>query len=60
MESNTEQIRGRFLKTALANAAPFGITASIMIGVVSLLTPFSVAENRMVMYVLLNYFTRDM
>lgn len=53
MESNTEQIRGRFLKTALANAAPFGITASIMIGVVSLLTPFSVAENRMVMYVLL-------
>lgn len=52
-ESNTQRIKGRFLNTALANAAPFGLTVSIMIGVLSLLAPFTVSENRMMMYVLL-------
>lgn len=53
MESNTKQISGKFLDAALSNAAPFGITASIMIGAISLLMPFTAPENRMVMYVLL-------
>lgn len=53
LESDTRRIRGSFLKTALANALPFGVTAAGMIAAVSLASPFAPAENRTVMYLLL-------
>ncbi len=53
LESDTRRIRGSFLKTALAHAAPFGIVAATMIAVISLTAPFSAEENRTVMYLLL-------
>ena len=53
LESDTRRIRGSFLKTALANALPFGGTAAGMIAAVSLVSPFTPAENRTVMYLLL-------
>ena len=46
-------MKGRFLKTALSGAAPFGAAVTIMIAVVSLVSPFSEAENRTLMYLLL-------
>lgn len=53
LESNTERIRGKFLPTALSHAAPFGIVVTGMIVVTSLLAPFTPAERRTVMYLLL-------
>ena len=53
LESDTRRIRGSFLRTALANALPFGLTAAGMIAAVSLAAPFAPAENRTVMYLLL-------
>lgn len=53
LESDTRRIRGSFLKSALSHAAPFGIAAAVMIAVISLASPFSPAENRTVMYLLL-------
>ncbi len=53
LESDTRRIRGSFLKNALSHAMPFGVTAALMIGIVSLAAPFSAAENRTVMYLLL-------
>ena len=53
VESDTRRIRGRFLPTALSHAMPFGITVTAMIAVTCFLAPFSEAENRTVMYLLL-------
>lgn len=53
LESDTRRIRGSFLRTALANALPFGLTAAGMIAAVSLAAPFAPAEKRTVMYLLL-------
>ena len=53
LESDTRRIRGRFLTTALSNAAPFGIAVTGMIILVSLLAPFSQAQDQTVMYMLL-------
>lgn len=52
-ESDTRRIRGRFLPTALSNAAPFAVTVAVMIAVFSLWTPFAGTENQTVMYLLL-------
>ena len=53
LEADTGRVKGRFLKTALSGAAPFGAAVTIMIAVVSLVSPFSEAENRTLMYLLL-------
>ena len=53
LEADTRRIKGRFLYTALSHAAPFGITAAVMIGAVSLAAPFSPEERGTVMYLLL-------
>lgn len=53
MESDTRRIRGRLLPTALSHAAPFGLTAMVMIILLSLLVPFSAAQRQTVMYILL-------
>ena len=52
-ESDTRRIRGTFLKTALSNALPFGITVTGMIAAISLLAPFTVEQRQTVMYLLL-------
>lgn len=52
-ESDTRQIRGRFLPTALSHAAPFGITAAAMIGFTSLAAALPQSEKVTVMYLLL-------
>lgn len=52
-EADTSRIRGRFLPTALSGAAPFGAAVTGMIVLLSLFVPFSEAENRTVMYLLL-------
>ena len=52
-ESDTGRIRGKFLPTALSKAASFALTVAVMIAVFSLWTPFPVAENQTVMYMLL-------
>lgn len=53
MEADTSQVKGKFLPTALAHAAPFGITVTGMIALVSLLAPFALPERQTVMYFLL-------
>lgn len=53
LESDTRQIRGTFLQTALKRALPFGLAAAVMIAAVSLAAPFSPEANRTVMYLLL-------
>lgn len=53
LESDIRKIRGRFLPTALSNAAPFGITAAAMIITVTLVIPFAAEEKQTVMYLLL-------
>lgn len=52
-ESDTRKITGSFLKTALLNALPFGLTAAAMIAGVSLSSPFGAQQSRTVMYMLL-------
>ena len=52
-ESDTRQIRGRFLPTALSHAAPFGITAAVMIGFMSIMAVLTQPEKVTVMYFLL-------
>ena len=52
-ESDTRRIRGKFLSTALSNAAPFAAAVAVMIGVFTLWAPFTEAENQTVMYMLL-------
>lgn len=53
LESDIRRIRGRFLPTAFFNALPFGMIIALMIGVISLLSPFTVGERQTVMYLLL-------
>lgn len=53
VESDTRRIRGSFLKTALRNALPFGLTVTGMIILVSLLAPFTIPERQTVMYLAL-------
>lgn len=53
LESDTRRIRGKFLPTALSHAAPFGITVTAMIMMLSLSAPFSEPERKTVMYLLL-------
>lgn len=53
LESDTRQIRGTFLQTALKRALPFGLAAAVMIAAVSLAAPFSPEVNRTFMYLLL-------
>ena len=53
VESNTRQIHGRFLPSALTHAAPFGITVTAMIALTNFLAPFSASEQQTVMYLLL-------
>ena len=53
LESDTRRVKGTFLKTALLHAMPFGVSAAVMIAVISLAGPFPAMENRTVMYPLL-------
>ena len=53
LESDTRRVKGTFLKTALLHAMPFGVSAAVMIAVISLAGPFPAMENRTVMYLLL-------
>lgn len=53
LESDTRRIRGKFLPTAFSHAAPFGIAVTAMIMMLSLSAPFSAAERRTVMYLVL-------
>lgn len=53
LESDTRRIKGSFLKTALLHAMPFGVSAAVMIAVISLTGSFPAMENRTVMYLLL-------
>ena len=53
IESDTRKIKGRFLPTALRNAAPFGVVAALMIAVNSLGLPLVSGEKQTVMYLTL-------
>lgn len=53
MESEISRIKGKFLSTALTHAAPFGITVTGMIALISVLAPFTLQERQTVMYLLL-------
>lgn len=53
LESDTRKIKGKFLPTALWNAAPFGIVAALMIAVTSLFLPMASGEKQTVMYLTL-------
>lgn len=52
-ESDTRRLKGRFLKEALKNAAPFGVVVTIMIAATSLIAPFTPDQRQTVMYLLL-------
>ncbi len=53
LESDTRKIKGKFLPTALWNAAPFGCVAALMIAVTSLFLPMASGEKQTVMYLTL-------
>lgn len=53
LESDTRRIKGRFLSTAVRNAAPFGIVAAVMIGVTTLFLPMASGEKQTIMYLTL-------
>lgn len=53
IESDTRKITGKFLRTSLWNAAPFGIVAALMIAVTSIALPMASAEKQTVMYLTL-------
>ena len=53
LESDTRRIKGRFLSTAIWNAAPFGIVAAVMIGVTTLFLPMASGEKQTIMYLTL-------
>ena len=53
VEADTSRIKGRFLPTALKNAAPFGITAAIMITITVCIQPFTVEQGRTATYLIL-------
>ena len=53
LESDTRQIKGSFLSTAIWNAAPFGIVAAVMIGVTTLFLPMASGEKQTIVYLTL-------
>ncbi|MGN0241337.1 MAG: HAD-IC family P-type ATPase [Candidatus Weimeria sp.] len=53
IESDTEKIRGSFLKKAFGNAFPFALTAVCMMMFIGLFTPFSAEIKQTMMYYLL-------
>ena len=53
LESDTRRIKGKFLPTALWNAAPFGCVAALMIAVTNLFLPMASGEKQTVMYLTL-------
>lgn len=53
LESDTRRIKGRFLSTAIWNAAPFGIVAAVMIGATTLFLPMASGEKQTIMYLTL-------
>ncbi len=53
LESDTRKIKGKFLSTALWNAAPFGIVAAVMIAVTTLFLPMASGEKQTIMYLTL-------
>ncbi len=52
-ESDTRKIQGTFLRKVLGKAAPFALTVTAMIVVLSLSAPFNVEQTQTVMYFLL-------
>ena len=52
-ESDTKRLRGSFLRTALANAAPFALTITTGMIFISLTVPFDTQQRQTVMYLLL-------
>ncbi len=52
-ESDTKRIHGSFLRTALANAAPFALTITAGIIFISLTSPFDTQQRQTVMFILL-------
>ncbi|MDR7813881.1 HAD-IC family P-type ATPase [Lacrimispora sp.] len=52
-ESNTKRVRSSFLRTALANAAPFALTITAGIIFISLTLPFDTQQRQTIMYMLL-------
>ncbi len=57
LEADTRRIRGKFLPTALAHAAPFGAAVTAVIVVLSLWSPLALGERQTVMYLLLILFS---
>lgn len=53
VEADTSRIKGRFLPTALKNAAPFGITAAVMIAITTCIQPFTVEQGWTATYLIL-------
>lgn len=53
VEADTSRIKGRFLPIALKNAAPFGITAAVMIAITTCIQPFTVEQGRTATYLIL-------
>ena len=53
LESDTRQIKGSFLSTAIWNAAPFGIVEAVMIGVTTLFLPMASGEKQTIVYLTL-------
>lgn len=59
LERDTHPIKGRFLKTAVSRALPYGLTAAGMIAFVSLAAPFGEAGKQTVMYLSLILISAD-
>ena len=53
VEADTRRIKGRFLSTALKNAAPFGITAAVIIALSPCVQPFIVHQGQTATYLIL-------
>lgn len=52
-EPDTKRLRGSFLRTALMNAAPFALTITAGMILVSLTAPFDTQQRQTIMYLLL-------
>lgn len=59
LERDTRPIKGRFLKTAVSRALPYGLAAAGMIAFVSLAAPFGEAGKQTVMYLSLILISAD-
>ena len=53
LESDTRRLTGSFLRTAVSRSLPFGLAATAVIALMSLLMPFAVSDNQTVMYLAL-------